>query len=193
MVIHLPLALVSVATVPLTVIISGFFFTRLEKVYRGYQEQEAVLSTTMQESLTAVRVVRAFARQDHEVEKFGKENRERFRRGRRMLTMYSLFWPCSDLSGGLQHIAGPGHRRPVRAGWSTQRRRPTSPTPACCIRSSGRYANWGRLIIHFSTGIVSTQRVLKVIGEQREARDEGSAARTCIAGRNRVFQGGHAL
>lgn len=181
MVIHVPLALVSVATVPLTVIISGLFFSRLEKVYRGYQEQEAVLSTTMQESLTAVRVVRAFARQDHEVEKFGRENRERFRRGRRMLTLYSLFWPCSDLTGGLQHIAGL-----VVGGLFVLDGR-LSVGAYIAYAGMLHQVIWpirelGRLIIHFSTGIVSSQRVLKVIGEEREAREEGLRPEPALRG-----------
>ena len=172
MVIHVPLALVSVATVPLTVVISGLFFKRLEKVYRSYQEQDAVLSTTMQESLTAVRVVRAFARQDHEREKFGRENLERFRLGRRMLTMYSLFWPASDFGGGLQHVAG------LVVGGLLVLEGEISIGAYIAYVGILHQVIWpirelGRLIIHFSTGIVSCRRVLEVIGEAREAEDEG--------------------
>ncbi|MCY3720379.1 MAG: ABC transporter ATP-binding protein [Anaerolineaceae bacterium] len=172
MVIHVPLALISVASVPVTVIISGLFFRRLEKVYRQYQEQEAVLSTTMQESLTAVRVVRAFARQDHETEKFEKENLQRFRLGRRMLTMYSLFWPCSDMTGGLQHIVG------LVVGGLFVLEGEISVGAYVAYAGMLHQVIWpirelGRLIIHFSTGIVSTRRVLEVVGEEREAQDEG--------------------
>ena len=172
MVIHAPLALISVATVPLTVIISGFFFKRLEKVYRQYQEQEAVLSTTMQESLTAVRVVRAFARQDHETDKFEKENLQRFRLGRRMLTMYSLFWPCSDMAGGLQHVVG------LVVGGLFVLDGEISVGAYIAYVGMLHQVIWpirelGRLIIHFSTGVVSARRVLEVIGEEREAQDEG--------------------
>ena len=172
MVISAPLALISVATVPLTVIISGFFFTRLEKVYRQYQEQEAVLSTTMQESLTAVRVVRAFARQGHETDKFEKENLQRFRLGRRMLTMYSLFWPCSDVAGGLQHVVG------LVVGGLFVLDGEISVGAYVAYVGMLHQVIWpirelGRLIIHFSTGVVSSRRVLEVIGEEREAQDEG--------------------
>ena len=46
-----------------------FFFRRVFTIYEAYQEQEAILSTTLQENLTGVRVVKAFARQDYEKEK----------------------------------------------------------------------------------------------------------------------------
>ena len=60
------LALFSVIVVPLVLLISLWFFRRISKAYEAYQEQEATLSTTLQENLTGVRVVRAFARQDYE-------------------------------------------------------------------------------------------------------------------------------
>jgi ATP-binding cassette subfamily B protein len=55
-------------------VVSLWFFKKVTKAYEDYQAQEAVLSTTLQENLTGVRVVKAFARQDYEKEKFEKDN-----------------------------------------------------------------------------------------------------------------------
>ncbi len=167
MVIHVPLALVSVATIPFTVVVSGLFFKRLERVYRQYQEQDSVLSTTMQESLTAVRVVRAFARQEHENQKFERENLERFRLGRRMLTLYSLFWPCSDLLGGLQQVVG------LVVGGLLVLDGEMSVGAYVAFTGILHQVIWpirelGRLVIRYSSGVVSSRRVLEVIGEERE-------------------------
>ena len=63
----------------------------------SYQDQEAKLSTTLQENLTGVRVVKAFARQSYEIEKFDRENWEKYRRGKKLLIMHSLYWPISDV------------------------------------------------------------------------------------------------
>lgn len=172
MVIHLPLALVSIATLPLTLLLSGFFFQRLEKVYRSYQEQDAVLSTTMQESLTAVRVVKAFARQEHEIDKFGRENLKRFRLGRRMVTMYSLYWPGSDLFGALQQVLG------LVVGGLLVLDGAISLGAYIAYAGMLHQVIWpirelGRLVIQLSTVLVSSKRVLEVIGEEREAFDEG--------------------
>ena len=172
MVIHVPLGLVSVVSMPATVLISWWFFKRLERVYRAYQEQDAVLSTTMQESLTAVRVVKAFARQAHEIDKFGQENLKRFRLGRRMVTMYSLYWPCSDFAGALQQVGG------LVYGGILVLNGEISLGAYVAYAGILHQVIWpirelGRLIIHFSTGMVSCKRVLEVIGEQREALDEG--------------------
>ena len=58
------LAFVSIISVPFIVLISVYFFKKVTKAYEAYQEQEATLSTTLQENLTGVRVVKAFARQE---------------------------------------------------------------------------------------------------------------------------------
>src|SRR5690554_370894 len=51
MLINVPLALLSVIAIPLMVLMSFFFFKKVEKVYEAFQEQDAVLSTTMQEKI----------------------------------------------------------------------------------------------------------------------------------------------
>ena len=65
--INAKLALSSVVVVPAIVVVSVFFFRRVSKVYDDYQDQDAILSTMLQENLAGVRVVRAFARQDFEI------------------------------------------------------------------------------------------------------------------------------
>jgi len=68
---HWQLALISVAVVPVIVLMSFFFFKRISDLYEHMQEQEAVVSTALQENLTGVRVVKAFARQDFERARLG--------------------------------------------------------------------------------------------------------------------------
>ena len=64
------LALISVIVVPFTMALSIYFFGRVSKAYEKYQEQDAVLSNRLQENLAGVRVVKAFARQSYEIDKF---------------------------------------------------------------------------------------------------------------------------
>ena len=85
---------------------SFFFFRRVSKAYEHYQNQDAVVSTTLQENLTGVRVVKAFARQDHEMNKFEGDNFEKFKRGKKLLIMHSLFWPSADILSAVQMMAG---------------------------------------------------------------------------------------
>jgi len=70
------LALISIIVIPFVLAISIYLFKKVTKAYESYQEQEAVLSTTLQENLSGVRVVKAFSRQYYEIEKFEKDNWE---------------------------------------------------------------------------------------------------------------------
>ncbi len=167
------LAGVSIAMMPLIVALSYFFFGRVTKAYEQYQEQEARLSTTLQENLTGVRVVRAFARQRYEIDKFDRENLGKYRLGRRLATMHSLYWPVSDvLSAGQTVLAmAVGATMAIRG----------EITVGTYLAAMGMVTwviwpmrNLGRLIVQVSTGLVSYQRVVDVIREDREDIVDGS-------------------
>ena len=167
------LALLSVVVVPLIVVVSVFFFKRVTKAYEAYQEQEAKLSTTLQENLTGVRVVKAFARQAYEQEKFEQDNWEQFQRGRRLLTFHSLFWPSSDILCGFQMVGAflAGALMAINGTISVG-------TYVAAVRMIvwliWPMRNLGRLIVQMSTGMVSYMRVVKLIKEERESLDEGT-------------------
>jgi ATP-binding cassette subfamily B protein len=166
------LAWISIIIVPFSIVLSIVFFQKVTKAYEAYQEQDAVLSSRLQENLTGVRVVKAFARQAYEVEKFEVENREKFSRGRRLLLMHSLFWPISDILTGAQMLTGFFY-----GGF-------LAINDTISIGSYLAYVglviwiiwpirNMGRLIVQMSTGLVSYNRVRQIIMEQREPLDAG--------------------
>jgi ATP-binding cassette subfamily B protein len=99
------LARISVIIIPIILLVSILFFIKLRKAYEAYQEQEAILTTNLQENLSGVRVVKAFARQTYEIEKFERNNREKLSRGKKLNLMHSLFWPISDIVCAAQQIA----------------------------------------------------------------------------------------
>jgi ATP-binding cassette subfamily B protein len=71
-----PLALVTLSSVPILAVLSVNVATRMIPLWRSVQEETGALSTVMQEGLSGVRVVRAFAREDFEIEKFDAKNRD---------------------------------------------------------------------------------------------------------------------
>ena len=167
------LALLSVIVVPFVVVTSVLFFRRVSQAYEAFQEQDAVLSTTLQENLTGVRVVKAFARQGFEREKFEGDNWEKYLRGRRLLIMHSLFWPVSDVLCGFQMLGGffAGALLTING----------TITVGDYLAYAGLVIwliwpmrNLGRLIVQASTGMVSFGRVATVIKQDREPLDEGA-------------------
>ncbi len=166
------LALISVVVVPLIVLVSLFFFRKISKAYEAYQTQDAVLSTTLQENLTGIRVVKAFARQDYEIGKFEKDNWEKFLRGKHLLKMHSLFWPISDVVCNLQILGGflVGSLMAISGEISV----------GTFLAYAGLIVwiifpmrNLGRLIVQTSTGMVSYNRVMDIIKQERESLETG--------------------
>lgn len=184
---NVPLALFSVIVVPVTVTLSFIFFRKVSKAYEAFQEQDAVLSTTLQENLTGVRVVKAFARQPYEIEKFDRENWERFVRGRRLLRMHSLYWPISDILGSVQMVAGMvvGSLMVINGDLSLGA---YVAYVGIVVRIIWPMRELGRLIVDMSTGLVSYGRVREILRQGREPIDTGSRPETNLRGEV-VFDG----
>jgi ATP-binding cassette subfamily B protein len=167
------LALFSTAVVPVLVLMSGFFFRKVSKAYEAFQEQDAVVSTTLQENLSGVRVVKAFARQDYERDKFEQENWKKYRLGRRLLLMHSAYWPTSDILAAMQMLAGftVGALMAINGTITLGTYLAYS---SMLILLIWPVRNLGRLIVQASSGLVSYERVVKVIKEDREPLTTGS-------------------
>lgn len=70
------LTLIPLVVMPMVAYTAFALEKRISKVYDDLSEENAALTTVVQENLTGVRVVKAFAREDYEVEKFAKHNRK---------------------------------------------------------------------------------------------------------------------
>lgn len=101
-----PLALFSVMVVPIVIIMSVVFFRLVGTAYERFQEQDERVSTALQENLSGVRVVKAFARQQYEIDRFEVENKEKYNRGLVFMRLHSLYWPITDIITGYQMLAG---------------------------------------------------------------------------------------
>lgn len=180
---HVRLALLSVIVVPVIVVVSVFFFKRVSDAYEAYQEQEAVLSTTLQENLSGIRVVKAFARQTYEINKFERDNWEKYRLGKKLLTIHSLFWPISDIFCGIQLVFGYylGARLAIAGDISVGT---YLAYVGMVIYIIFPMRNLGRVVVQMSTGMVSYKRVAEILRQDREPLDEGDylPAAECLAG-----------
>ena len=169
---NVKLGLVSVIAIPVVLLVSIWFFKQVTKRYEEYQEQEAVLSTTLQENLTGVRVVKAFARQEYEKSKFEKDNWEKYRRGRLLLIMHSLFWPLSDIVLAFQMLGGFVYAAVMAINGEI--------TVGTYLAYAGLVVwliwpirNLGRLIVQTSTGMVSYGRLMEITKQMREPLTDG--------------------
>jgi len=170
---NVPLGLVSIIVIPFILIVSVWFFKKVTTAYEKYQEQEAVLSTTLQENLTGVRVVKAFARQEYEKGKFEKDNWEKFLRGKLLLLLHSLFWPLSDIVLSMQMLGGF-----IFAAFLVIDGTITTGTyiayVGLVVWLIWPIRNLGRLIVQTSTGLVSYGRLMDMVRQEQEPLAKGA-------------------
>lgn len=90
------MALIGIAVTPVVFISSIFYFRKERDAFQKWDEAEGSLSSTLQENLTGIRVVKAFARQNFERDKFDQKNRSLLEHGWKTFQVIANFWMFSD-------------------------------------------------------------------------------------------------
>ena len=91
--------------VPVVVVYSTVFYKLIAKRFTTADEAEGELSTVVQENATGVRVVRAFGREQFEMQRFDEKNDAFAKLWIRLGTLSGLYWGIGDLITGLQVVA----------------------------------------------------------------------------------------
>jgi ATP-binding cassette subfamily B protein len=73
------------------------FGTTIRPMFKKIQDQMGVLSSVMQESLTGIGVVKAFAREQHEFAKFDRDNEKWSELRYKAIHMWADYWPFFSL------------------------------------------------------------------------------------------------
>lgn len=90
---HWQLALLALATMPFVGFTAVQYGTRVRPLFSRMQRQWAQLTAVLQENITGVRVVKAFAREDFEIDKFKQENEEFLQRNIAATRLQALVYP----------------------------------------------------------------------------------------------------
>jgi ATP-binding cassette, subfamily B, bacterial len=91
------MTIAALVLIPVIVGFSTTFFVRMRSTFKAADEAEGRMTTTLQENLTGIRVVRAFARQSFESERFAGRNAEHRNHSYRVYRLMAWFWSASDL------------------------------------------------------------------------------------------------
>ncbi len=102
---NVKMTLVSMSVIPVIFCFSYIFFLKVKKAFKDSDESEGRMSTVLQENLTGVRVVRAFARQQYEIEKFDVRNAEFRDLTYKLIRLLAGYWSLSDMLCMLQICA----------------------------------------------------------------------------------------
>lgn len=94
--IHAPLAWWSLCVMPFLVVGAFIFFRNVKSAFEATDVSEGAMTAGLQENLTGIRVVRAFARQDHEISRFGARNADFRNKNNRLIQLMGYYWSISD-------------------------------------------------------------------------------------------------
>ncbi len=93
---NVKMTLMSMVLVPVLFAFAYVYFKFVVKYFRLTDEAEGKMSAVLQENLTGVRVVRAFGREQYEVEKFKKANDDLHAKGKKVTWLLAVYWSGSD-------------------------------------------------------------------------------------------------
>ena len=103
--IHLGLTGVALAIMPLVAIATQMFGDRIHRLFEGVQERFSALSAKAQENLSGVRVVRAYAQEEREIDAFGQVNDAYVEGNRRLIIWQAAFFPALQGLAGIAMVA----------------------------------------------------------------------------------------
>lgn len=180
-----PLAMVSLSLIPLITLFAYIFFRRLKSTFLITDEAEAEMTTVLQENLTGIRVVRAFARQAYETEKFAAKNHAFRHHNYRMTRLMGIYWGISDslamLQIGLVLFLG--------AGWVGDGRITVGTLFAFLTYLTmilWPFRELGRVLTDAGKAVVALGRINDILHEQEESQAHTHSARqpaACAEGR----------
>lgn len=91
------MAIAAVWLLPLIITFSLLYFRRVRVLFKSKDEAEGRLTAAVNDNLVGIRVVRAFNRQQHEIDRFQPFNDEHRRLDARLYSVFASFWSISDL------------------------------------------------------------------------------------------------
>jgi ATP-binding cassette subfamily B protein len=164
---HPPMALVSLAGAPVVIAFCLLFFCRIRPSFQLMDEAEGRMTTVLQENLTGIRVVRAFARQEFEIEKFAVANRDYRDRNFHLIALMAVFWPSSDFLVLMQQAAVLA----VGAWWTSQGKVSVG-TLVAFLAFVTMYIwpvrQMGRILADLGKALVSLSRIEEILAAESE-------------------------
>ena len=183
------LTLYALLPMPIMTVILRLVGSKVRERYRRVQEQFAAISTCLQENLSGMRVVKAFARRRGEIDHFTQLNDEYVERNRSLIYLYSTFFPFTFLISGLSmvFILWLGGIRVVEG---TLTLGAFVAFNAYLIRMSRPMMMMGRIVDEYQRAMASMLRIESVFKEQPQPdqyQDDGLAIKGEIEFRRASF------
>lgn len=171
---HWQLALISMLILPFTTTLIVRFGRALRHYSRQAQDKLADISHHLQETITGVRIVKAFGREDYEVDRFHRQNRKFLSHILRSERVVALSGPV------MEFIASLGLAAVVWYGGYQVIKGVTTPGTFFSFMTAllmlyGPLRNLSRVSNTIQRALAATERVFRVLDQEPEALDKPGA------------------
>lgn len=169
------LTLLSLCTMPFLAWAVIMFSRKVRPRYRLIQQQMAVMTTVLQENVTGARVVRAFAQEEREVEKFRQENWTYLKQNIETVRLWAFYFPLMSFIAGLGTtlILWYGGRSVINGTMTIGQMLAFN---ALLMRLVQPVRMLGWLVNMYSQASAAAQRVFEILDTQPDVRDLPGAA-----------------
>lgn len=168
------LTLLSLGTMPFLALSVAAFNTRVRPRYRLIQQEMAELTTALQENISGVRVVRAFAQEDREIAKFRERNWRYLEENITTVRLWAFYFPLMSFISGLGTtlILWYGGRQVILGHLSIGQMLAFT---ALLGRLVGPVRMLGWLVNMYSQATAAAQRVFEILDTKPDVRDKFGA------------------
>lgn len=102
--INISMTLITLVIAPVIFIASAIYFVYVKKIFKKVEEAEGKMTTTLQESVTGIRVVKAFAQEKFEIDKFERDSNDYLEEDYKLLRLMAMFWSGTDFLIFIQYF-----------------------------------------------------------------------------------------
>lgn len=107
--INVGIMLITMICIPIEIMASIFFFRYVSKKFEEIEEHEAQMTSVLEGSINGVRVVKAFAKEKYEIDRFNKKSYTLSNENKKLNRIMGLYWGFSDGFVSLQYALTLGY------------------------------------------------------------------------------------
>lgn len=170
--INIYLMLSTMVLAPLSVISSVIYFRFVKRKFEQVEEIESKMTTTIQENVNGVRVVKAFNTEIEEIEKFDADSKKYRDESERLNHVASIYWGISDFFSFIQYTVTIA----VSIYFSQQNLMSTGDIIAALMYIGmlvWPIRGLGRIVGDFGKAIIANNRIEEVLNNPDEYQNDG--------------------
>jgi len=173
-VINRDLSLLAFAIVPVLLLVNILYGKKIRPIMQTAREHYGTLTSVLWENITGIRVVRSFAREEHEKQKFNKPNTDYFRKMKESVKTQTVFQPLQSFIFGLATVSifWAGGIQIIQNRFSIDQLFVFSAYLSMLMRPVGML---GMILSGYQTMAAAAERVFEIINAVPEIRDKPNA------------------